>query len=475
MAVDYDLVVVGNSPEGIYAAINAAFLNARVALVEQPLANSSASEAIYSRTLAHTTRLFQRLRHASEWGIAPDELGFPSMSSVKFWAEEVNFNLAQENSVAVLAALGVDVISDAGEFCRLPQLAFVVKNRRLRSRAYLLATGSRPAIPILSDFQVTNCLTTAALWSKDTLTALPQHLAIVGADLIGTVLAQSLKRLGKEVTLIVDNLLPQEDREAALLIQAQLEAEGVKVLTSRVVQVKQIEDKKWLQAGNQAVEADEIILAVGQQPNIKELNLEGVGVEARQRGLLLNHKLQTTNPSIYACGALAGGYPFSHIAQYEASIALKNALFLPLFTVDYRYLPWSIFTDPPLGRVGMTEAQARRRYKDVLVVRQYFKSIAEAQVKDETTGLCKLVLRPDGEILGAHIVGSEAGEIVGAIATAMRNQVKLGKLIQFNPSFTFSEIISKSAAQWQRDRLYRHKALRNFLESLFIFRRKTFK
>ena len=466
MAVDYDLVVIGNSPEGIYAAVHAAHLNARVALVEQPLAHG-ASEAVYHRTLAHTAQFWQS-RHASE-GEKPE---LPSTAQVKFWAEAVNSNLSQANSPAVLAAQGVDVVSGAGEFCRLPEPAFVVKNRRLRSRTYLIATGSSPAIPNL--VQTLDYLTTADLFSKDDLDSLPQHLVIVGGEPLGVELAQSLKRLGKEVTLVVkQQILPYEDREASQLIQAQLEAEGVKVLTnSPIVQVKQIEAKKWLQAGHRAIEADEIVLTAS-KPNLQGMNLEGVGVKFGQRGLLLNQKLQTTNPRIYACGAVAGGYQFAHIAQYEAKIALKNALFVPLFKVDYRSLPWVISTDPQLGRVGLTEAQAKRRYKDVLVVREYFKEISEAQIRDKTTGFCKLMLLPDGEIVGAQIVGPDAGEYIGTIAIAMNHNIKVGHLAHAYPASTLAEIIGKTATRWQRDRLTRHQSRRNLLETFFIWRRKT--
>ena len=473
MAVDYDLVVIGDSPEGIYAAIAAANLKARVALVEQPLEkHPRGSEAVYRHTLAHAARLYKERQgflfggglNDARQAEAHDQL----MARVKSWAEAVSFNQSAENSAAFLAALGVDFISGAGEFCR-PEQGFVVQNRRLRSRRYLIATGSCPRIPA-EGLRATGYLE-ASRWQDGR--SLPQTLIIIGGDPVSVQLAQSLTRLGKNIVLVVEDkrLLPYEDREASKLIQAQLEAEGVQIFTaSPVIQVKQIDDKKWVQAGNQAIEADEIVLAT-HQPNLEGLNLAGVGVKWGQRGVEVNRHLQTTNPRIYACGDVLGGYPFAHIAQAEAKVALKNALFLPVAQVDYRLLPWVIFTDPPLARVGLTEAQARR-YGDVLVVQGYFKSVAEAQIRDQTTGLCKLVVLPSGEILGAHIVGAEAGELIGAIALAMKHHVKLEGLTQAYPAFTLSEIISQTVEQWQRDRLLLNKPLRNFLESLFILCRR---
>lgn len=468
MAVEYDLIAIGSSPAGVYAAVTAAYLNARVALVEQRV--QGISDPIYSRTLSQIARLAKQLENSPPlWA---NTQVCPYIEAMA-WAQEILLTLAEQDSSAVLASLGVDVISGVGEFCRHPHLGFIVNNRCLRGRAYLLAMGSRPVILDINGLQETGYLTIAEIWQ---LEALPQQLVVIGGSPISVELAQSLVRLGRDVTLVVSDtqILPAEDSEASQLVQAQLEAEGVRVLTrSSATQVKRIQEKKWVQTGNQAIEADEIILAAQQEPNIEGLNLEGVGVRFQPQGIQLNEKLQTTNPCIYACGDVAGGYPFAHIAQYEAGIALKNALFLPIFQVDYRSIPWAVFTDPQLARVGMTEAQARRRYgKEVLVVRQYFKSIAQALVLGETTGFCKLVVRRNGEILGAHIVGPEAGELIGAIALAMKNKIKLGAIADLpHPSPTLSEILHKTATEWRRQHLSRNKTLKNFLESFFNLQR----
>ncbi|HAG85502.1 MAG TPA: mercuric reductase, partial [Cyanobacteria bacterium UBA12227] len=299
---------------------------------------------------------------------------------------------------------------------------------------------------------------------------------IIGGSPVGVELAQTLARLDCEVTLVVSepHILFTEDSEASRLVQAQLEAEGIRVLTqSPVTQVREIEGKKWVQAGNRAIEADEILLATGFQPNIESLNLAGVGVKFSQQGLELNEKLQTTNPRIYGCGGLAGDDPFVHIAQYEASIALKNALFLPLFKVNYDGIPRTIFTEPQLAQVGLTEAQARRRFgKTVWVVRQYFKTLDKAQILGETTGFCKVIVRQNGEILGATIVGTEASELIGAIALLIRQKIKLGVIADLPyTSPTLSEIIQKTALEWQRQRFSRNKTLQNVLEGFFNLRR----
>lgn len=482
MTVEYDLIVIGGSTAGTYAALTAARLNARVALVEnkQLQTNWLGHGAIYTHALAQVGRVSQQVCDASQLGIhfpiadSTEPLQVPSfqLSEAMQWTQAVVSTCSEQNSSAVLASLGVDVITGAGEFCRRPHLGLVVNERRLRSRAYLIATGSGLVVPDIEGLETIGYLTPADIWHKELLGS----WVVIGGGAIGTQLAQTLARLKCDVTLVVSesHILSKEDPEASCLVQAQLEAEGVRVLTqSPVTQVRRIEEKKWVQAGNRAIEADEILVATGWQLNIESLNLEGVGVKFNRQGLELNEKLQTTNPCIYACGDVFGGYQFAHIAQYEASIALKNALFIPIFKVDYRGIPWAIFSDPQLAQVGLTEVQARRRYgKDVFVVRQYFKTLDKAQLLGETTGFCKIVGRQNGEILGASIVGPDASELIGAIALAIRHKIKVNAIANLpHASPTLSEITHKTVMEWQRQRLSRNKTLHNFLEGFFNLRR----
>ncbi|MCA1994624.1 MAG: FAD-dependent oxidoreductase, partial [Coleofasciculus sp. S288] len=375
MTVEYDLIVIGGSTAAIYAAVAAAHLNARVALVEpqQVQTNWLGHGAIYAQTLTQVGHVVQQLRDASQLGIyfqsadPTQQCQDPvvQLTEAIQWAKAIVYARSEQRSPAILASLGVDVVAGVGEFCRRPHLGFVVNDRRLRSRAYLIATGSRPVVPDIEGLNSLGYLTPADFWQPDFSQRVQGNWVVIGGSPMSVQLAQTLARLNCEVTLVVSDtsLLPNEDPEASRLVQAQLEAEGVHVLTeSSVTQVREIEGKKWVQAGNHAIEADEMLLATGQQLNIESLNLEGVGVKFHPQGLALNEKLQTTNSRIYACGDVAGGYQSAHIAEYEASIALKNALFAPLFKVDYRGIPSAVFCDPQLARVGLTEAQARTRY-----------------------------------------------------------------------------------------------------------------
>jgi len=260
-------------------------------------------------------------------------------------------------------------------------------------------------------------------------------------------LSQILARWDCQVTMVVEQpqILPQEDREAVAWLRAQLEAEGVRILTACPIdRITARSQGQELVTRAGILEVEELLVTTGQEPEIADLHLEAVGVEWSREKLWVNRKLQTTNPRIYACGAALGGYSLPHIARYEAQVALKNALFLPLFSVNYDAIPWAVLTEPELARVGFTEDQARQRYgSSVRVLRQFYRGLPLAQIQGETTGFCKLIGDSQDRLLGAHLVGPAAREIIHLLALGMKQRLKiqeLAALVQISP--TFSEIIS---------------------------------
>jgi pyruvate/2-oxoglutarate dehydrogenase complex dihydrolipoamide dehydrogenase (E3) component len=178
-------------------------------------------------------------------------------------------------------------------------------------------------------------------------------------------------------------------------------------------------------------EADELILALGRRPNVDGLNLEGAGIKYDAGGIKVNDYLQTTAGNVLAIGDVTGGYRFTHVAAYQAGIAVRNAL-VPLAKkkVDYRVVPWCTFTDPEAARVGLTPAEAEKRYKQVRIVKFPWVEIDRAQTESETTGFIKLVLAGKrGEIVGAHLVGARAGELLGELSLAMRHNLTLNAIL----------------------------------------------
>jgi pyruvate/2-oxoglutarate dehydrogenase complex dihydrolipoamide dehydrogenase (E3) component len=483
MINDYDLVVIGASPEGIYAAITATQLQARVALVTYNDTGYLDNGSIINHSFNEIGRLnFQKRNDI--FGVERDSSNsLFSLTEARNWGNAVHDNLIAENSLTTAATLGVDVIVGKGEFCRLPKLAFNINQRKLRSRHFLLATSSIFRIKNIDDTVAANCLTYNDFLQLPDLSTLPNRLAIVGSSPRSLELAQSLTRFGKNVTLIVSDsrILSSEDIDTSLLIQAHLEAEGIEIITNaKVTQIKEFSDSKWLQAGDRAIETDAIIFVDARQPNIEGLNLAGVEVKYNSHGILVNRKLQTTNPKIYACGDILGGYSLFSLAQYEANIALKNTLFLPLFKIDYRCLPWGIFTQPNMMRVGLTETKAKQHYGDnFYVIKEYFKSVTQGQINGITTGWCKLLVTEQGEILGCTIIGDHAAELISAIALMMQHKIQLSpnlmkgmttvEIPYISPSF--AEIWQKVTNNYYRQKLQHNPKLLSWLETWFNWRR----
>ncbi len=472
MTIDYDLVIIGGTVAGRYAALVATQLKATVALVESQV-NYGFSQ---HQAISEVAKILHNLNDVAGRGIHTTQ---PSLTwtETRLYSHGVIDHIQAQTSLANLAALGVDVILGTGQFQSLPHLAFTVNQRLLRGRTYLLATGSVLYHPEIQGLQPTGYLTLSNIWQTLKQPTLPQNWVIIGGIPQSIEVAQTLARLGCTVTLAVKSasILPSADPEIAHLLQAQLEVDGVRVLTQKpVTQVKLIEGKKWVQVGNKAIQTDQILVATAQQPNLEYLNLGAVGVKWRQRRLLLNDKLQTTNPRIYACGDVIGGYDFPNVANYEARIAVKNALFFPRFTINYRCIPWGLNSHPRLAEVGLTQAQAKRQFRpdEVLVLRQYYKSIPAAQLRDETTGICKLIVHRNGEILGASILGEEASELINIIALAMSRKIPVKHLASLSCVYpSFGQIIEDTARQWGQQRLNTNHALQDFLEAFFHFRR----
>lgn len=456
--IEYDIVIVGGSKSGRYAASLAVQFGAKVALVEP----ETLPEFLDSSALNHIIVSEAPSNQSTDWKTA------------MLWAFGVESQIGAFDSLALIAAKGVDIIIGNGQFENRPHLSFFVNNRLLVGRTYLLATGSDYLAPDIEGLHKTGFLTLGNIWQS--LDTAPSNWVILGGVPQSIELAQALVRLNRSVTLIVERstIISHVDPEVVQLLEAQLEADGVCILKqTKVTQVLSIDGKKWLQAGDKAIETDEIVVTT-QTPNIESLNLAAVGVKWQKNRLLVNKKLQTTNNCIYACGDIIGGYALTNLANYEANIAIRNALFLPTRKIDYQYVPWGIATQPPLAHVGITEAQAQQLYgiNEIIVLRQYFKSLPLAQIHDETTGVCKLVTMKNGEILGASVFGINSGELINLISIAINQKIKInqfGKIAFIYP--TVVEIILKAAHEWNQIKLNASHARQELLEDFFQLRR----
>jgi pyruvate/2-oxoglutarate dehydrogenase complex dihydrolipoamide dehydrogenase (E3) component len=306
----------------------------------------------------------------------------------------------------------------------------VVGGKSLRFRKAVIATGARPITP---DGIPGRVLTNESVF---TLTSLPARLSVIGAGPVGCELAQAFARFGSRVTLHdrQTRILHREDEDAALLVRRSLEADGVKL-------TPHIED------------ADVTLAAAGRRPNVEGLGLEAAGVAYTEKGVTVDDWLRTTNTRIYAAGDVTGKYAFTHAADAMARIVIKNALFWGWSRLSALTVPWCTYTSPELGRVGLSQAEAKARGLNVDVFEQPFSSVDRAVLDGEPEGFVRVLARR-GKILGATVVGSEAGDMIGVIALAMSHGLGLGGLASgIFPYPTRLEALRKLGDAYNRTRL----------------------
>ncbi len=471
MAVEYDIVIIGGGSGGLVVASAAAQLKAKVALVERDRLGGDCLwfGCVPSKSLIHASRIAYEVKNADRFGIYTETPKIDFAKAVNH-VQKVIKTIEPHDSPERFRGLGVDVIFGDGKFTN-PH-TFEVNGRQLKARNFVISTGSRPAIPAIPGLKEAGFLTNEQVFS---LQERPNSLAIVGGGPIGCELGQAFSRLGSTVTILEssDHILQKEDPEAAQVVQDQLEAEGIQIITNtRAERVEIIDGKKCVIAGKHRIFADEILVSAGRVPNVESLNLEAAGVQVGKRGVTVNSKLQTTNSRIYACGDVIGGYQFTHVAGYEAVVVLTNALFFPVSQANYRVIPWATFTDPELARVGLTEKQARERYdKDVYVLKQPFSGVDRAQAEAATSGFGKIITRGNGEILGAHIVGPSAGELIHEVVLAMSNKLKVSALTGIHVYPTLSEVNSKAGLLLKKQKFAANLWQQNVLEKFFNWRR----
>ncbi|MBO0796333.1 MAG: NAD(P)/FAD-dependent oxidoreductase [Ktedonobacteraceae bacterium] len=423
--MDYDLTILGGGSGGLTAARTAASLGARVLLIDKERLGGDClyTGCVPSKSLVHVARVVHQARTATRLGLTTDRVEI-DMARVAGYIQDVIERVHEAERVYTQ-----DVTVKFGTTSFLSPTTLMVNSEQITSRATIIATGSHPAHPPIEGLAEVAYLTNEDVFQ---LTHLPASLLIVGGGPMGVELAQALARLGVQVTLVQgpERILPREDVDVSETIARVLQSEGVTVVTkARVLRMEQCESKKrvTVHQGEQPVtfEADALLLATGRQPNVDGLNLDAAGVACTVQGIQVNSYLQTSRANIFALGDVIGGYLFTHVAAYQAGVAARNALFpLGKKKVDYRVLPWCTFTDPEVARVGLTPDEARQRHRQMRVITFPWSNIDRAQAEHATTGFIKLVLAGKKEqIVGAHLVGAHAGELLGEIALAMQHHL----------------------------------------------------
>jgi len=460
----YNVIVIGAGTAGLVTAAGTASLGGRVALIERHKMGGDCLNfgCVPSKALISSARLVQNIRRAQDWGLEAQEPKF-AFDKVFERMRARRAEIAPNDSQDRFESLGVDVFRGEAKFISPCELE--VDGTKLRARNFVIATGTRATIPPIEGIEQVPYFTNETIF--DELKSPPQGLVVLGGGPIGCELAQAFARLGVQVTILNRGarLLAKEDADVAAFVQDRLEQEGVVVLNG-------VEAKSCARQGDeigidytqksattrQRISSSALLLASGRTPNIEALDLKAAGVKFTKRGVETNARLQTSQPHIYAAGDVVGPFQFTHMADYHARIVVRNILMpLPILRqkTDYSVVPWCTFVDPEVARVGVSEAEAKKRKIGYDVVRQEFAAVDRAVVESQESGFAKILLkRGTDKILGVTIVSEHAGELIHEFVLAMKHGIGLGQIAAMIHVYpTFSEAARKAGEQYNKTRL----------------------
>ncbi len=454
---DYNFLVIGGGPAGIAAARAATALGAKVALVERAKLGGDClhTGCIPSKALLRTARFLAQSRRADALGLKSPAVDF-DFTEVMTRLRRVIGDRAESDSAERLLSVGIAHFEGSARL--LSRHEVQVNDRLLRVGSILLATGAHPSIPPIPGLESMEPRTSDKIWD---LESLPRRLLVLGGGVIGCELAQAFARLGSAVTLVERNprVLPREDEEVSLALQESLGSDGVKFyLSTQAQSFRRDGDRKLLRCepGEDDIEFDEVLVALGRRPNTEGLGLEKAGVRLRANGTIeVDAYMRTSAPGIFACGDVAGPLQFAHFASLAGEAAARGALLAPAKRkVDLSVFPWAVYTDPEVARVGMDETEAKASGKSYEVFRADFRDSDRAVVEEEAKGFVKVLKGSGGTILGATIVGPSAGELIHEWALAMSAGLPIQAVASLTHAYpTLSEInreVALSAAEGEK-------------------------
>jgi pyruvate/2-oxoglutarate dehydrogenase complex dihydrolipoamide dehydrogenase (E3) component len=481
----YNIVVLGGGTAGLITAIVSASLGAKVALVEKHLMGGDCLNVgcVPSKGIIRAARAWTDLRRAAEFGIGVPPGVTCDFGAVMSRMRRLRARISSNDSAHRYARLGVDVFLGHGRFTNKETIHVegAAGNRTLTFARAAVCTGARASAPSILGLKEAGYLTNETVFS---LTSLPRRLAVIGAGPIGCEMAQTFARFGSHVSLIeaLHGILPNEDRDAAQIVQDQIVKDGVTLLCcGQDLQIAKTADGKRLTGASHGrpydLTVDEIFVGVGRTPNVEGLGLEQAGVEFNAGGVRVNGRLQTSNPRIFAAGDICSRFKFTHAADAMAQIVVQNALFPHPFGLGYAnadslIIPWCTYTQPEIAHVGMYEKDANAKGIEVETYTFNLDEVDRAILDGEENGFARIHLRKGTDkILGATIVAAHAGDLINEFSVVMKAG-KGARIIAgtIHPYPTQAEVNKKVVNLWRKAHF--SPATKNKLARLFAWMRR---
>jgi pyruvate/2-oxoglutarate dehydrogenase complex dihydrolipoamide dehydrogenase (E3) component len=455
MKTDFDVVVIGGGAGGLFAASVANTLGAKTCLLEKNRLGGDCTwfGCMPSKALLKSASLASLLKRHANFGLEVQGDFRLDTNKALSYVREVVKEISTHHPAEVFEKRGIKVIFGSPKF--IDKNTIEINTKKITSKKFILCTGSHPTVPPIQGLETIAYLTNENIFD---LEKLPSSLIVLGGGPIGVELSQGLNRLGVKIYIVemMDRLLFREDEEIAGVLEDKLKEEGIQVLTGK--KAVKFDKKDGLvyvtlegkDKSQDQLSAENVLVAVGRAPNLEGLFLEKAGIEFTKQGIKVNPYLQTTNKNIFACGDVVGPYMFSHVASYQAQVCVRNALFKKVAwqKVSYSNIVWATFTEPEIAHLGLTEDQAREKFKKIRVYKTKYTDSDRAITDNEREGLIKVVTDKRGFVLGAHIAGAKASELLQGfiIIKGLRQPLdKLATLMFVYP--TLSELVKKTAAK----------------------------
>jgi mercuric reductase len=445
----YDLIVLGSGSAARDAAAKAVQqCDASVALVESTRWGGSCPNVACKPTKAYlvVAELFHDInRLADRLGI---DVGPATLDLARVKARKDTLKKGDAKWMQDLRDAGFDTVQGEAELVGPDSVR--VGDDELSTDRILIATGSRTAVPPIEGIEDIDWIDHVSALE---LTELPESLLVVGGGPVGLELAQIFARYGSRVTIVqgADRISPRSDEQACAVLHAALEKDdGIEILVSSTVSsVRRDGDDVVAAVGSRELRAAKLLLASGRAPNLEALHLDELGIDHERAGIVVDDLMRTSVEGIWAAGDVTGRYQFTPIAQYQARIAIEDMFERDPASADYSVLPTSIFTEPELAAVGLTEQEARDRGIDHDVVVHDMKYVQRSSYKEQTRGLYKIVYETGTRrVLGLHIVAPNGGDIVHGLALGLRLGATVDDLAAMHHVFpTFAEGIKAAAEQ----------------------------
>ena len=440
---DYDLIVIGGGYGGLVSSKLAAGFGKKVLLVEKNKIGDESCFAgwISSKALVRAGRAFHDIKKLQRFGI--NGSGKYDISNAASYVKSVINKVAKVHE------------SDASEIKTKFGLSEFVDNHTIKingknitAKKFIIATGSSPLLPELEGLDKIKYLTNNTFYEQKKL---PSSLIILGGCSIGIEFAQALTRLGIKTTLVERNerILVKHDKELVFILQERLKKEGLKILLeSKVVKVEKSNTKinlilEGADETRQKINADALFIITERSPNTEGLCLEKAGVIYNNRAIVVDEYLKTTAPNIYACGDVIGPYQFSYMTEYQAVIAATNVCLPFTKKADYSNVLCVTFSDPEFAHAGLTEEQARDKYGEKIKIYKYeYNRLDRAIIDSAEEGAAKFIIDKKGNLLGAHILGHNAGDIIHEVQMLKSMKMKFADIKNIIHAYpTYSGII----------------------------------